>query len=102
MISQLEAMIAQRRNADPDSSYVAKLRHKGRKKMAQKLGEEAVEAVIAAIADDQEEMVSESADMLFHLLVLLADMGVKWDDVMAELAKRQGLSGLEEKASRSE
>jgi phosphoribosyl-ATP pyrophosphohydrolase len=100
IISQLEAIITERRSGDPSSSYVAKLAHKGRAKMAQKLGEEAVEAVIAATADDKAEMTGEVADLVFHLLVLLADMGLGWDDVLAELARREGVSGLDEKASR--
>lgn len=100
IIRVLEAVIAERRSSDASSSYVAKLTHKGRAKMAQKLGEEAVEAVIAAMADDRTEMTGEAADLVFHLLVLLADMGLGWDDVLAELARREGVSGLDEKASR--
>ncbi len=101
IITQLEAIIAARRSADPSSSYVASLTSKGRQKMAQKLGEEAVEAVIAATADDVEGMTGEAADLVFHLLVLLADMGLEWQDVLNELARREGVSGLEEKASRT-
>ena len=100
-VLRLESIIAERRAADPGSSYVAQLTAKGRAKMAQKLGEEAVETVIAAIADDRDAAIGESADLVFHLLVLLADMHVSWDDVMAELDRRDGLSGLAEKASRS-
>lgn len=100
-ISRLEAIIAERRAANPDGSYVAQLAAKGRRKMAQKLGEEAVETVIAAISDNREAAIGESADLVFHLLVLLADMDVSWADVMAELDRRDGLSGLAEKASRS-
>jgi len=99
-LSQLEQTIAQRRKADPSASYVAKLTARGRGKIAQKLGEEAVEAVIAAMADDRSELIGESADLLFHLLVLLADCGVTLDDVLDELDRREGLSGLVEKASR--
>lgn len=99
-LSRLEATIRERRGADPASSYVAKVVAKGRAKIAQKLGEEAVEAVIAAIADDREEMVKESADLLFHLLVLLSDMDLGLDDVIAELERREGLSGITEKALR--
>ncbi len=101
IITQLEAIITERRSADPSSSYVASLTSKGRQKMAQKLGEEAVEAVIAATADDAEGMTGEAADLVFHLLVLLADMGLEWQDVLNELARREGVSGLEEKASRT-
>jgi phosphoribosyl-ATP pyrophosphohydrolase len=100
-LSRLEATIRERRNADPSSSYVAKLTARGRKKIAQKLGEEAVETAIAAIAEGREEVVKESADLLFHLLILLADMGLSLDDVCAELDRREGVSGLTEKASRA-
>jgi phosphoribosyl-ATP pyrophosphohydrolase len=99
-LDQLEAVIRQRRTGDPASSYVAKLTARGRAKIAQKLGEEATEAVIAAIQDDREELVKESADLVFHLIVLLADAGLGLDDVRAELARREGTSGIAEKASR--
>jgi len=98
---QLLATIIERRTADPGSSYVAKLTAKGRAKMAQKLGEEAVETVIAAVADDRPEMVGEAADLMFHLAVLLADMGLSFDDIRAELARREGVSGIDEKAKRA-
>lgn len=97
---RLESVIRERRAADPDTSYVAKLTARGRAKIAQKLGEEAVEAVIAAMRDDREELVKESADLLFHLCVLLADCDLSLDDVRAELDRRDGVSGLVEKASR--
>ena len=97
---RLEAIIRERRSADPALSYVAKLTHAGRAKIAQKLGEEAVEAVIAAVADDRNGVISESADLLFHLAVLLADMGIPMTDVLAELDRREGVSGLTEKANR--
>lgn len=97
---QLLATVLERRSADPGSSYVAKLTARGRAKMAQKLGEEAVEVVIAAVADDRAGIVSESADLIFHLAVLLADAGLGFDDIRAELARREGLSGIDEKASR--
>ncbi|OYZ14534.1 MAG: phosphoribosyl-ATP diphosphatase [Sphingomonadales bacterium 28-64-96] len=98
---QLLATIIERRSGDPATSYVAKLSAKGRAKMAQKLGEEAVEVVIAAMSDDKPGMVSESADLMFHLAVLLADAGLSFDDVRAELERREGVSGIEEKAKRS-
>ncbi|WP_022679579.1 phosphoribosyl-ATP diphosphatase [Sandarakinorhabdus limnophila] len=98
---QLLATIIQRRSGDPATSYVAKLTAKGRAKMAQKLGEEAVEVVIAAMSDDKPGIVSESADLMFHLAVLLADAGLSFDDVRAELERREGVSGVEEKAKRS-
>lgn len=97
----LLATIIERRSGDPATSYVAKLTAKGRAKMAQKLGEEAVEVVIAAMSDDKAGMVSESADLMFHLAVLLADAGLSFDDVRAELERREGVSGIEEKAKRS-
>jgi phosphoribosyl-ATP pyrophosphohydrolase len=98
---QLLATIIERRSGDPATSYVAKLTAKGRAKMAQKLGEEAVEVVIAAMSDDKPGIVSESADLMFHLAVLLADTGLSFDDVRAELERREGVSGIEEKAKRS-
>jgi phosphoribosyl-ATP pyrophosphohydrolase len=98
---QLLATIIERRSGDPATSYVAKLTAKGRAKMAQKLGEEAVEVVIAAMSDDKPGMVSESADLMFHLAVLLADAGLSFDDVRAELERREGVSGIEEQAKRS-
>ena len=98
---QLLATIIERRSGDPATSYVARLTAKGRAKMAQKLGEEAVEVVIAAMSDDKAGMVSESADLMFHLAVLLADAGLSFDDVRAELARREGVSGIDEKAKRS-
>jgi len=101
-LDALEQVIRERRTGDPASSYVARLTARGRAKIAQKLGEEAVETVIAAIADDKPGLVSESADLIFHLAVLLADAGLSLDDVRAELARREGVSGLEEKASRPE
>jgi len=97
---QLLATVMERRSADPASSYVARLTARGRAKLAQKLGEEAVEVVIAAMADDRAGAVSESADLIFHLAVLLADMGLTFDDIRAELARRDGVSGLDEKAGR--
>ncbi|WP_373489307.1 phosphoribosyl-ATP diphosphatase [Blastomonas sp.] len=101
-ITRLESVIAARRAAASDASYIATLSARGRSRIAQKIGEEAVETVIAAICDDSHGMVSESADLVFHLLILLADMGLSWDAVMAELDIRDGVSGLAEKASRKE
>ncbi len=92
--------IRSRRGGDPAVSYVAKLARKGRAKMAQKLGEEAVETVIAAVGDDRDAMIGESADLIFHLAMLLADMGLSFDDIRAELSRREGLSGIDEKAAR--
>ena len=101
MIEKLEALINVRRTASPDSSYVASLFAKGREKMAQKLGEEATETIIAALSGDPEKLTSEAADLMFHLLVLLAESGVAFDDVLDELARREGISGIAEKAARS-
>lgn len=100
-LARLEATIAARRDADPGSSYVAKLNARGVPKIAQKLGEEAVETVIAAMADDREGLVGEAADLLFHLLVLLGAKGVPLAEVLAELDRREGVSGIAEKASRN-
>jgi len=101
-LSRLEATIAQRLLASPEESYVARLHAKGLPRIAQKLGEEATEAVIAALAGDEAELVGEAADLLFHLLVLLAQKGIALEQVFAELERREGTSGLTEKASRSE
>jgi phosphoribosyl-ATP pyrophosphohydrolase len=100
-LERLEATIRERRAADPETSYVAKLTARGRAKIAQKLGEEAVETVIAAMTDKRDEVVSESADLLFHLTVLLADMDLSLADVCAELDRRAGISGIAEKAART-
>jgi phosphoribosyl-ATP pyrophosphohydrolase len=100
-LARLEATIARRRSADPDSSYVAKLNAKGLGKIAQKLGEEATETVIAALTESRESLVGEAADLLFHLMVLLSAKDVPLADVLAELDRREGLSGIAEKAARS-
>ncbi|MEO5587865.1 MAG: phosphoribosyl-ATP diphosphatase [Novosphingobium sp.] len=97
---RLETTIAARRAADPASSYVAKLNAKGLGKIAQKLGEEATETVIAALSGDRQELVGEAADLLFHLIVLLNAKDVPLAEVLAELDRREGTSGIAEKASR--
>ncbi|BBF68895.1 phosphoribosyl-ATP pyrophosphatase [Sphingomonas bisphenolicum] len=99
-LHSLEQTIRQRRSADPSASYVAKLTARGRAKIAQKVGEEAVETVIAAMADDRDAVIGESADLLFHLLLLLADVDVPLDAVLDELDRREGVSGIAEKAAR--
>lgn len=99
-LERLESLLAERKKADPESSYVAKLYAKGSHKIAQKVGEEAVEAAMAVAADDNAELIKESADLLFHLMVLLEARDLNLDDVAAELARREGLSGLTEKANR--
>ena len=100
-LKRLEHTIAQRSGAAPDSSYVASLFAKGRGKIAQKVGEEATETIIAAMSGDTQQVTAESADLIFHLLILLRECGVSWDDVLAELDRREGVSGLVEKAARS-
>ena len=100
VITRLAAVIQSRKGGDPDKSYVAKLFNKGRHKIAQKVGEEAVETALAAVDGGKEQVVSESADLLFHLMVLWADVGLKPEDVFAELARREGVSGVDEKKSR--
>ena len=100
-LDRLEATIRQRLTTDAGSSYVASLAAKGRAKIAQKVGEEAVETVIAALSGDRAALTSEAADLIFHLLVLLAEGGVSIDDVRTELSRREGVSGLDEKARRS-
>ncbi|GAA3801242.1 phosphoribosyl-ATP diphosphatase [Qipengyuania pelagi] len=100
-LTRLEDTIAQRRRAAPETSYVASLSARGLPVIARKFGEEAVEAVVAALAEDREELIGEAADVLFHLLVMLAEKDVSLADVMAELDRREGVSGLEEKANRT-
>jgi phosphoribosyl-ATP pyrophosphohydrolase len=101
-LARLEATIKQRLSASPDESYVAKLHARGLPVIARKLGEEAVEAVTAALAGTTEELTGEAADVMFHLLVLLAEKGVPLAQVLAELERREGTSGLAEKAARSQ
>lgn len=100
ILKALEATITARKTADPDSSWTAKLLAKGPEKCAEKFGEEAIEAIIAAAKDDRENLTYEAADVLYHMLVMLASRDVALDDVLSELARRQGLSGIAEKASR--
>jgi phosphoribosyl-ATP pyrophosphohydrolase len=102
ILDQLHALIDTRRDADPGTSYTAKLFAKGPNKIAQKVGEEAVEAVIEAVADDPDALARESADLLFHLLVLWSARGVDPDQVWAKLEARLGTSGLDEKAHRGQ
>ncbi len=101
-LSRLETVIRERLAAEPDASYVASLHARGAPTIARKLGEEAVETVVAALSGSREELVGEAADTIFHLLVLLAEKGVPLDEVLAELERREGVSGLDEKASRSD
>lgn len=99
-LDDLDAIIAARAKSGDDTSYTRKLVNKGVAKCAQKLGEEAVEAAIAAVRQDREELTAEAADVLYHLLVVLNVSDVSLTDVMAELGRRTSQTGLEEKASR--
>ena len=100
VLTRLADTIASRKDADPDSSWTAKLLAKGPEKCAEKFGEEAIEAIIEAVKGDKARLISEAADVLYHLLVMLAARDVTLTDVEAELARRDGVSGLAEKASR--
>lgn len=100
-LSRLERTIRQRLSASPEESYVAQLHARGLPAIARKLGEEAVEAVTAALAGGDEELTAEAADVLFHLCVLLSERNIPLADVLAELERREGTSGLDEKAARS-
>ncbi|MFY9317997.1 phosphoribosyl-ATP diphosphatase [Lentibacter algarum] len=99
-LDELEAIIATRAKASPENSWTAKLLAQGRDKVAEKLGEEAIETVIEAVKGNKEGLTSEAADLLFHLLVVLYANEVNISDVMAELERRQSRSGIAEKASR--
>lgn len=99
-LDDLFATIEARKEADPESSWTAKLLAKGPEKCAEKFGEEAVEAIIEAVKGDRDRLTSEAADVLYHLLVMLAARDVSLSDVLNELARRQGVSGISEKASR--
>ena len=99
-LERLETIIASRASASPEESHTAALLAKGRAKVAEKVGEEAVETVIAAMGEDRAALIAESADLLFHLAVLWHDAGISAADVDAELARREGVSGIAEKAGR--
>ena len=101
VLAELAATIEARKGANPDSSWTAKLLAKGPEKCAEKFGEEAVEAIIEAVKGDRDKLTSEAADVLYHLLVMLAARDVTLDQVMAILKAREGTSGLAEKAARS-
>ena len=100
VIERLFSVIQSRKKADPQVSYVAKLYERGLNKIAQKVGEEAVETVIAATTRDKKAVIDESVDLLFHLLILWAQMGLTLDDITAELEAREGTSGIYEKKNR--
>ncbi|GBQ35969.1 phosphoribosyl-ATP diphosphatase [Komagataeibacter saccharivorans] len=100
VLDRLFDVVESRRGTDPSVSHSARLLARGRRKIAQKFGEEAVECLIEAVAGNRDELVSESADVLYHLIVMWVDAGVKSADVWAELQRREGVSGVAEKASR--
>lgn len=99
-LERLAATVAARKGADPDESWTARLLAKGPEKCAEKFGEEAVEAIIEAVRGDRARLTSEAADVLYHLLVMLAARDVSLAEVLAELERREGTSGLAEKAGR--
>ena len=99
-LKKLAEVIEERKDKSPDKSYVAKMFKKGTNKICQKVGEEATEVVIAALAEKKKDVVSESADLLFHLCMLWAKKDIAVEEVMAELEARMGMSGLDEKAAR--
>lgn len=100
VLSELAQILESRKNAEPDSSYVASLYDKGLDEILKKIGEEATEVVIAAKSGEKPAIIHETADLWFHTLVMLAQQGLSPDDVLSELSRRLGLSGLEEKAKR--
>ncbi len=102
VLNRLSELLEQRKGADPQSSYVAKLYAKGMDSILKKVGEESAETIIAAKNGDKEHLIYETADLWFHTMVMLAQAGLKPQDVLDELARREGLSGIDEKASRSE
>jgi phosphoribosyl-ATP pyrophosphohydrolase len=99
-LNRLADLLEQRKSADPQSSYVAKLYAKGMDSILKKVGEEAIETILAAKNNDKQHLIYETADLWFHTLVMLAQAGLKPQDVLDELARREGLSGIAEKASR--
>jgi phosphoribosyl-ATP pyrophosphohydrolase len=99
-LDRLAATIAARKGSDPETSWTAKLLSRGPEKCAEKFGEEAVEAIIEAVRGDRERLTAEAADVIYHLLVMLAARDVTLADVLAELERREGTSGLVEKAAR--
>nr|WP_294917400.1 phosphoribosyl-ATP diphosphatase [uncultured Neokomagataea sp.] len=102
ILHRLYETVLSRRGTDPSLSHSARLMARGRNKVAQKFGEEAVECLIEAVNGNRKELISESADVLYHLIVMLVDCGVSLDDVWGELKRREGTSGIVEKASRSQ
>ena len=101
-LARLHGVIEQRKAGDPDKSYVARLFRKGTDAILKKVGEEATEAVMAAKDGDRQRIVAETADLWFHCLIMLAQFGLRPADVLAELRRREGISGIDEKAARAE
>ncbi|MSP49373.1 MAG: phosphoribosyl-ATP diphosphatase [Alphaproteobacteria bacterium] len=101
-LDRLYKVIESRRGADPETSHTAKLLQRGTKRIAQKVGEEAVEAVIEAIRGNRQKLTAESADLVYHILVMWADAGINPADVWAELSKREGVSGIAERRKREQ
>jgi phosphoribosyl-ATP pyrophosphohydrolase len=101
VLTRLSETIAARKGADPETSWTARLLAKGPEKAAEKFGEEAIEAVIEAVRGDRDRLTAEAADVLYHLLVMLASRDVTLNDVLEELQRREGTSGVDEKASRT-
>lgn len=100
IIQQLSDILKERKNADPDSSYVASLYHKGLDRILKKVGEESAETIIAAKGGKRDEIIYETADLWFHTMVMLIDQGIEPQAVLDELERRFGVSGIEEKATR--
>ncbi|MEO1957912.1 MAG: phosphoribosyl-ATP diphosphatase [Methylophilaceae bacterium] len=101
ILDRLSVLLEQRKAADPSSSYVAKLYAKGMDSILKKVGEEATEVVIAAKGGNKDEIIYETADLWFHTLVMLAEADLKPQDILGELARREGLSGIDEKNART-
>jgi phosphoribosyl-ATP pyrophosphohydrolase len=99
-LEHLASIIKQKRNGDPEKSYIAKRFSRGRAKMAQKIGEEGVELALAVVQQNKSEIISESADLIFHMMLALEEADLSLNDVVKELHRRDGISGLEEKKSR--
>ena len=102
ILTRLADLLEQRKSADPSTSYVAKLYAKGMESILKKVGEEATETVIAAMSGDKDKIIYETADLWFHTMIMLAQAGLSPEDILKELARREGLSGIDEKAVRSE
>jgi phosphoribosyl-ATP pyrophosphohydrolase len=100
VLTRLARTIEARKGADDETSYAAKLFKRGPEKCAEKFGEEAIEAIIATVKDDKQNLTEEAADVLFHMLVMLSSRGVSYEDVLAELERREGTSGIVEKQNR--